>query len=98
MVTCEANVFNKLMNVNYWPSNCKIRELDMDRKTSTGAKLTATHLTTKSPSKGETTPSTELTPNTEKPAEVRTTVPLTDMETRSKNDVETRHESMETQH
>lgn len=38
-VTCPENMLSTLLDVSKWPSNCQIREFDLDRNASTGVRL-----------------------------------------------------------
>lgn len=38
-ITCSESNFDTLLNPNYWPSNSQIREFEMDRQMSNGARL-----------------------------------------------------------
>lgn len=44
-VTCPANMLNTLLDPKHWPSYSKIREFDLDveRPSSSGARLNARH-------------------------------------------------------
>lgn len=47
-INCSSANFNTLMNPMYWPSNSQLREFEIERNASVGARLTE-----KSPSKNE---------------------------------------------
>lgn len=46
-IICPENTFSTLLDANKWPSQCQIREFEMERRSSTGYMLNKTTATTR---------------------------------------------------
>lgn len=55
-ITCTETNFTKLMDPIYWPSNCQIREFELEQQSFTGAKLNRITPCNNSESKNEEQP------------------------------------------